>query len=141
VVPACGIHQVSDPDRFLREGITAGPIAQFLQDRIVEVSSAYLAGVEPDGPEFLDLADPVRFLEKKLTPERPLPPFFAPVGSWDPLKVDTMRLKAALDALGVECAAPVYRGHHAFHAFVVAKEARRCWADTFEFLERVVPAA
>jgi acetyl esterase/lipase len=140
VVPACGIHQVSNPDRFRRNTKNRRLFSRFLQDRFAEIADAYLGGVEPDGPGFLDLADPLLFLERGDKPQRPLPPFFAPVGRWDPLMDDTLRLKAALDAIGVRCEAPLYKGHHAFHAFVMAREARRCWADTFEFLGRALAA-
>jgi acetyl esterase len=136
VVPACGVHQVTNPDRFFQKDGRMLP--RFLQDRIAEVSQAYIEGVEPDGPEFFDLADPLLVFERGDRSVHALPPFFAPVGRWDPLKDDTRRLKAALDKLGVRCEAPLYAGHHAFHAFVVFKEARRCWADTFAFLDDVL---
>jgi acetyl esterase len=136
VVPACGIFQVSDVERF------AGRVSSsFVMDRLREVSEAYL-GVEGSGPRTagpgpLDLADPVVLLERRQAPARPLPPFFAPVGSRDPLRPDNDRLAAALRGLGVCCEAPVYPGErHAFHAFVFRAQARRCWRDTFAFLER-----
>jgi len=137
VVPACGIFQVSDVERF------GGWVSSsFVMDRLREVSEAYL-GHEGAGPRALgagplDLADPVIWLERGEAPARPLPPFFAPVGAWDPLRPDNDRLAAALRALGARCEAPVYPGSgHAFHAFVFRKQARRCWRDTFAFLARV----
>lgn len=137
VVPACGIFQVSDVERF------GGWVSSsFVMDRLREVSEAYL-GAEATRPRAagagpLDLADPVVWLERGEAPARPLPPFFAPVGARDPLRPDNDRLAAALRSMGVRCEAPVYPGAgHAFHAFVFRKEARRCWRDTFEFLERV----
>jgi acetyl esterase len=79
----------------------------------------------------------VVMLERGEAPARPLPPFFAPVGARDPLRRDNDRLAAALRGLGAHCEAPVYPGSgHAFHAFVFRTEARRCWRDTFAFLER-----
>jgi acetyl esterase len=137
VVPACGIFQVSDVERF------GGWVSSsFVMDRLREVSEAYL-GADAMGPRAagagpLDLADPVVWLERGEAPLRPLPPFFAPVGARDPLRHDSDRLAEALRAMGVSCEAPVYPGAgHAFHAFVFRKEARRCWRDTFEFLARV----
>ena len=47
VVPACGLLQVSDPARFLRRKSSLGT---FVNDRISEVSSAYLDGAEPHVP-------------------------------------------------------------------------------------------
>ena len=69
--------------------------------------------------------------------ERPLPPFFAPVGTRDPLLDDTRRLEKALGALGVPCEARYYPGGiHAFHAMVWDPAARRCWRDALAFLDR-----
>ena len=55
-----------------------------------------------------ELADPLRVLEERVAGlraephfERPLPPFFAPVGTRDPLLDDTRRLEKALAALNV----------------------------------------
>ncbi|MCC6554323.1 MAG: alpha/beta hydrolase [Polyangiaceae bacterium] len=129
VLPACGMLQVSDADRFGRRKPHLGA---FLQDRLLEVSHAYLAGAQGD----LDLADPVVLLERGAPPDRPLPPFFVPVGTRDPLLDDSRRLKAALDRLGVPCELHFYPGEiHAFHALVWRDNARRCWKETFRFLD------
>ena len=69
---------------------------------------AYLGQADPAVPS--GLADPLLLLESDQTPERPLPPFFAPVGTKDPLLPDTRRLKAALDRRGVPCQARYYPG-------------------------------
>lgn len=141
VLPACGIFQVSDIDRFTRH-----VSSRFIMDRLREVSHAYL-GPEAAGPRSLepgplDLADPVVLLERGNAPTRPLPPLFAPVGARDPLRHDNDRLAAAVRAVGGHCDAPVYPGMgHAFHAFVLLEEARRCWRDTFAFLDRHGPRA
>ncbi len=130
VLAACGILQVSDTARFQR----AGKLSWFTRDRLEEVEAAYLPPdrVAPASPE---LCDPLLVLEEGKPPDRPLAPFFAPVGTWDPLLDDTRRLERALARLGVPCAARYYeRALHAFHAFVFERNARRCWAETFEFL-------
>lgn len=69
--------------------------------------------------------------------DRPLPPFFLPCGTWDLLRGDTQRMVKALHLLGsTKSEAREYpRGPHAFHAFVVTPQARRCWKDTFSFLD------
>lgn len=129
VVPACGILQVTDPGRFRRRKATLAP---FLDDRLREVSEAYVGDAR--GP--LDLADPVVVLERGAAPERPLPPFFVPCGTRDPLLDDSRRLKAALDRLSVACELQCYPGEvHAFHALLWRENARRCWEDTFRFLD------
>ena len=129
VVPACGLFQVSNPERFNLRPNT------YFWDRIVEVTDAYLHGASYDHEHGLDLADPVVAFERGLKPDRPLPPFFLPVGAWDLLKADSARLATALQALGGRAEARIYpRGPHAFHAFVLTPSALRCWRDTFGFM-------
>lgn len=132
VVPACGVLQVSDPDRFARR---KPHLAPFLRDRLREVAEAYLGGAEGN----LELADPLLLLERGEPPARPLPPFFVAVGTRDPLLDDSRRLKAALDRLGVPCEIRYYPGElHAFHALVWREHARSCWRETFAFLDQHV---
>ncbi|MFU8803138.1 MAG: alpha/beta hydrolase, partial [Bradymonadaceae bacterium] len=96
----------------------------------------YLHTARHIGPGGTDLANPLLLLEEGIAPDRPLPPFFAPVGTRDPLLDDTRRLKAALEALDVPCEARYYPGElHAFHAFLWRAQARKCWTDTFTFLD------
>jgi acetyl esterase len=129
VVPACGLFQVSDPERF-------GLKSKYFWDRIAEVTDAYLHGAEIAEGHGLDLADPVVALEKGHQPERPLPPFFIPAGGWDVIQADGPRLAEALRALGAKAEAKIYpRGFHAFHAFVLTPSALRCWRDTFAFID------
>jgi acetyl esterase len=132
VLPACGVFQVSDPDRFARRK----KLPSWLMDRLTEVSESYLHGVaDPTQPG--DLADPLTLFERGEPPARPLPPFFLPVGTKDPLLDDTRRLKAALDKMNVECEARYYEGElHAFHALVFRPNARRCWTHSYAFLDR-----
>jgi acetyl esterase len=133
VVPACGMLQVSDVERIVRRKRN---LPVYIADRLLEVSDAYLAGARPDGVGGLDLADPLLVFERGDRPDRPIPPFFAGVGTRDPLLDDTRRLKAALDRMGVRCKAEYYPGElHAFHALVWRPNAIRFWRDTFEFLD------
>jgi len=134
VLPACGMLQVSDPDRFRRRRPS---LSRFAFDRILEVSRAYLPEPEAVPPAARDLADPLLVLEGDEEPARPLPPFFAGVGTRDPLLPDTRRLAAALEWRGVPCEARYYPGEvHAFHAFVFRRNARRFWRAQLAFLER-----
>ncbi|MCS6798366.1 MAG: alpha/beta hydrolase [Myxococcota bacterium] len=134
VVAACGLLQVSDPDRFARR---KPHLPAWLRDRIDEVHDAYLARSRA---EMRDLADPLCILERAGPPDRPLPPFFAPVGTADPLLDDTRRLAEALRVRGVPGEARYYPGEaHAFHAFVARRAARRCWLDTYRFLDAHCP--
>ncbi len=134
VVAACGIYHVSDVERFRRRW---PHMSSFIHDRLSEVSESYLGDVQRHEPGHLELADPLTVLERGDEPARPLPAFFAPCGTADPLIDDTQRLSNALGKLGVECEARYYRGElHAFHALVFTPNARRCWGHTYSFLDR-----
>jgi acetyl esterase len=131
VIPACGIFQVSDVDRIKRKM----KLSRFVHDRLTEVSRAYLLNQGSLTQEEMELADPLLFLEDGRKPDREIPPFFIPVGTKDPLLDDTRRLYTALGKLGTDCEARYYPGEgHAFQALIWKKNARACWADTFEFI-------
>ncbi|AKF11614.1 alpha/beta hydrolase [Sandaracinus amylolyticus] len=137
-LPACGIFQVSDVQRFARR---KKGFPRFVMDRLEEVSHAYLGRDHSAYGTSLDLADPVCFLERAQAPSRPLPPFFLPVGTKDPLLDDTRRLARAVEALGGEAMTKIYPGEvHAFHAFVFRASARRCWQEMLGFLDEKAPA-
>ncbi|AWV88092.1 alpha/beta hydrolase [Bradymonas sediminis] len=129
---ACGIHQVSNIERFT----TQERVPSFLADRLQEVSRGYLRPEHPPADPALDFADPLVFFERAQAPQRPLPAFFLPVGTRDILLDDTRRLGAALTRMGVANRTCYYPGEvHAFHAFVWREQAKRCWKDQFEFLD------
>ena len=137
VVAACALLQVSDAQRFKRRW---PHMSGFVGDRLAEVTDAYLGENQVHDQGRHDLADPLLFLERGESPDRPLPAFFAPCGTKDPLLDDSRRLEAALTRMGVPCEAKLYPGEvHAFHALVFRPNARRCWADTYAFLDRHVP--
>jgi acetyl esterase len=132
VVPACGILQVSEANRF---GGKRWP--EFIVDYIASVSEGYLGDPLARHTVETQLADPLVVLERAGAPERPLPAFFAPCGTLDPVVDDTRRLHAALTRLGAKTEARYYDwGTHAFHTLVFLGIARRCWRDTFDFLKR-----
>jgi acetyl esterase len=125
-IPACGILQVSDTDRFRRH-------PRVVRSIIGDVARSYL----PAGVEGLDLAlaDPLRVVETT-TPDREPIPCFLPVGDRDPLMDDSHRMAAALRRWGGRAEARSYAGGtHAFHAFVWNRRARECWGDMFRFLD------
>ncbi len=132
-LPACGMLQVSAPDRYLsNERIPA-----WMRDRIAVVCRRYLP--DPDAVSSTDLADPICFLETADPPERPLPAIFAPCGTRDPVKDDTRRLDEALQRFDGPSEMKWYRGGiHAFHAFIWQPLARECWADQLRWLREHV---
>ena len=133
VIAACGMLQVTDPGRIKRRKTK---LTTFVDDRISEVAMGYLGETRGRGVEARDLADPVCVLERGERPDRPLPPFFISVGTRDPLLDDSRRLKTALDGLDVESELRVYEGElHAFQAMLFLPNARRCWRDTYRFLD------
>lgn len=129
VMPACGLFQVSDSERFMRRK----PIRWPVQDVLLHPQHIYL---DPGCPAS-DLADPLLVLERGDPPDRPLPPFFLPVGTRDPILDDTRRMKAALDRLGAVAEARYYPGElHAFHAMLWRSAARECWREMLAFAEQ-----
>ncbi len=137
IAPACGMLQVSSPERF-RDANDAptGRIAELVYGRIAGVGAAYLPDDHPDEPS---LADPLWVLEEETrAPERSFPAVTAGVGDQDPIRTDTERLDKALAKLGVDHAVRVYEGRHAFHMLVWQEPAKAYWHDTVAFLnERV----
>jgi acetyl esterase len=141
-LPFCALLEVSRPERFAARR----RLPRWIDGMIRDASASYLHGYPPEPCAETELADPLRMLEECVAGvpierhfERPLPPFFAPVGTRDPLLDDTRRLEKALEALNVPCEARYYRGGiHAFHALVWDPAARRCWRDALAFLDRAL---
>jgi acetyl esterase len=133
LVSACGFLHVSDPQRRHR----AGHVSAAMAKRISRMSDAYL---RTEGAPDHGWADPIVLLEDEaLVTARPLPPCFAPVGLCDPLLDDTRRLGRAFAARGASCDAREYEGGiHGFHFLLWTALAKRCWRDTFRFLDEAL---
>lgn len=137
ILPACGILQVSDPDRFQRAGHADG----FIAERIQSVARSWLGGCALDDPSHKALCDPLVVLEEAVRVDRPLPAMFIPVGALDWIREDSLRLERAARRLGAKAEAKIYAGGvHAFHTVGVSPRARACWQDQFRFLRDVLPA-
>ena len=137
-MPFCAILQVSDADRFGKRR----KLPRWIDGMLRDAGASYLHGLPRTPTAETELADPLRILERGDDFDRPLPPFFAPVGTRDPLLDDTRRLEKALAKLGVPCEARYYPGGiHAFHAMVWDPAARRCWRDALAFLDRALRVA
>jgi len=139
VMPFCAILQATQSHRFGKRRRLPWWADRILRD----AGASYLHGHPLTPSPTTELADPLLVFEAAARDpgqarfDRPLPPFFAPVGTRDPLLDDTRRLAAALGALGVPCEAHYYRGGiHAFHALMWDPAARRCWRDALAFLDR-----
>ena len=134
VLPACGMHQVSEPERY----VATGKMPRVIADRIEEVSHSYLPKHLSRSDGSTGMADPVVILEGPSAPLRPFPPTFSIAGTADPILDDTRRLHKALTARGVRSEMRIYPGEmHAFHALVWRPNARSAWAETFRFLHEV----
>jgi acetyl esterase len=139
-LPFCALLEVSNPARFARERAATGKaLPRWIHGMLHNCSVCYLQ--DRDHGPTRDLADPLCLFERAgggaIRFDRPLPPFFAAVGTRDPLLPDTRRLAAALARLGVPVEAHYYPGGiHAFHALLWQKSARRCWRDALAFLDR-----
>jgi acetyl esterase len=132
VMAACGMLQTSDARRFSRRK----KLPFWVADRLEEVSASYLGPQYLDRPSGEDLADPLCWFERGEQPKRPLPPFFIPVGTADPLLDDSRRFGAALQKLGVRSKNRYYPGEpHAFMALIWRRNARLCWRELFTFLD------
>lgn len=132
VVAACGILHVSQATR-LGGKPHLGPIVRsvlrLLPDSYVDLRRPWAEGE-------LDLLDPLRIFESNYRFSRPLPGFFLPVGTDDPLIDDTRRMADALANRGIAHEVRYYSGElHAFHFMFWRKAAKRCWAETFRFID------
>jgi acetyl esterase len=132
ILAACGVFHVTGLVDRVREKHN---LNWFMNDRYAELEHMYPQWREGK-PVLHDLIDPVLLLERE-APKKKLPPFFLPVGGRDHLRYDNERMEIALKNHGVDVEARVYDGEwHAFHAFVLSKNAKQCWRDHFDFLEK-----
>jgi acetyl esterase len=132
VVAACGIMHVSQAHRHaLRAEL--GPLVR----RVLHLlPDAYVDLRLPRRDGELDLLDPVRTLESDYRFQRPMPGFFLPVGTRDPLVDDTRRMAAALERRGIPHRVRYYTDElHAFHFMFWRRAARQCWSETFRFID------
>ncbi|MFT3691772.1 MAG: alpha/beta hydrolase [Kofleriaceae bacterium] len=137
VLPFCAMLQTSETDRFSKRR----RMPWWVDGMIRDAGASYLHGHPQVRSTATALADPLVAIEDAahgdLAFDRPVPPFFAPVGTRDPLLDDTRRLEKALAQLNAPCEARYYPGGiHAFHALVWDPAARRCWRDALAFLDR-----
>ena len=129
-LPACGVYQVSSPERFLKSGFSS----RLVYANASDMADCYLPTSELRRSP--GLADLVNIIEQQ-EPQRQLPTAFLPVGTWDPLLFDNRRLSKALRDRGVRVVEREYpKGVHAFHVLIFLKSARECWREMLHFAEQ-----
>jgi acetyl esterase len=135
-LPIYGLLDMHNFERF-----TAHPrLSRFVKAELVAAGSSYVGHPISQRALAAELASPLRLLMQPAGDgDRPLPPFFAAVGTADPLLDDSRRLKAVLEGRGVPCELAVYPGEiHGFNAMVWRPAARAKWDAVFDFLRRHV---
>ena len=131
LLPACGLFEVSFPDRFER----FEELSRWLKYYIRDISEAYLPVQHPYTDAELQLANPLQLFENKASFSKPLPKMFLPVGTSDPVLNDTQRLEKALRNYEGDFLVRYYGGQpHVFHGMLWKDSAKQCWKDTFTFL-------
>jgi acetyl esterase len=129
-LPACAFLDVHNLEHFEGHHIV-------VQDRAHEIKAEYYDRGRFTHDDEHEIASPIYHFEKGERPARPLPPFFVPCGTRDPVIADSRRLRRALEALDVEVHQPEYAGQpHAFHALLWKETARACIRDHYDFLDR-----
>lgn len=132
VVAAYGAMQVTEPERLLQ---WRPHLPWLVQQVLFALPENYLPRT-PDPALSYDLANPLTTLENAAPPERPLPPFFLPVGTADPLLPDTRSFAAAARKHGANAVDRYYpRELHGFHGLIWRRQARECWTEIRRFVE------
>ncbi len=137
VAPLYGVLDLHDVERFWRDPDKSRRLPAWIKGEIQGTTRSYLGPRARRTLEF-PLASPLRLFERPApVGSRPLPPFFATVGTADPLLPDTIRLGEALEASGTTCELHVYRGEiHGFNVMLWREAARTQWGALFNFLSR-----
>ena len=108
----------------------------FVRYELRAVVEGYIGQATEEAALRAPLASPLRRLsEPPVDGARPLPPFFAAVGTADPLLHDSRRLKEVIEARGGRFDLHEYPGEvHGFNAFLWRPAARTKWRALHAFL-------
>jgi acetyl esterase len=113
-------------------------MSRWTKAMLLDAARSYVGHDVHGAAQAYPLTSPLRIIEGG-APERPLPPFFASVGTRDPLFRCSKRLKTALDKLGTECELHVSPGElHGYDALVWRPNARAKWRAVHAFLGRTL---
>ena len=111
-------------------------MSRWTKSLLLDAARSYVGYDVLSAVQAFPLTSPLCIIEGG-APDRPLPPFFASVGTRDPLLPCSKRLKVALDCLGTECELHVSPGEiHGYDALVWRPEARAKWVAAHAFLDR-----
>jgi acetyl esterase len=134
VLPIYGLLDLHNIERFVEHP----RLSKFIKMELRTAHTSYLGPDVAAAALQAELASPLRLLmDPPGEGSRPLPPFFAAVGTADPLLDDSRRLKAALEKRGILCELAVYPGEiHGFNAMVWRPAAKAKWKAVFDFLSR-----
>lgn len=134
VLPIYGLLDLHHIERFVEHP----RLSKFVKMELRTAHTSYLGPEVAAAARQAELASPLRLLmDPPSEGSRPLPPFFAAVGTADPLLDDSRRLKAALEKRGILCELAVYPGEiHGFNAMVWRPAAKAKWKAVFDFLSR-----
>lgn len=145
-IPACGILQLTDIERFRRNKSKPFPVA--IEEKVKEVGRFYLPEGDADHIGKHPLAEPLLLLESlhelpvKIGPEGkeiPFPSFYTLVGTMDPLLDDSRRLDEAVRKLGGQCEIDIYPGGiHAFHALPFHSLFQKSWQKQNQIVQQMV---
>lgn len=136
-MPIYGLHDLHDIERFWRRPGKGAKMAGWVKRELKWAAISYVGYPLERRVAESPLASPLHLYEQP-APEgaRPLPPFFAAVGTADPLLDDSRRLRRAIEARGGSCELHVYPGEiHGFNAMVWRPAARAKWRAVFRFLD------
>ena len=112
------------------------PGAGFLALRAArDMAKAYLGSSRVQPSSQTMMADPIRILEECGPSDKPFPPVFSGVGTWDVCCEDVQRLEEACRHLRIPAQIHYYeREIHAFHVLAWRENSRRYWTQAFAFL-------
>lgn len=138
VVAIYGLLDCTDIERLWRSPRKERRMAGWVKEILRWTAASYVG--DPKRAAEQELASPLLLLERPAPAgARSLPPFFASVGTSDPLLSDSVRLRAAVERRGGEAELHVFPGEiHAFNALLFRRAAREKWRLVVDFLDHHV---
>jgi acetyl esterase len=110
-------------------------LSSMVKDLVIHATASYVGTDLRAGCAAAPLASPLLLLEQATKVDRPLPPFFADVGTRDPLIRDSKRLKEAVERLGSTCELHIAPGEmHGYDALPWRPAAKEKWRKVNAFL-------